>query len=370
MAKTSNLGTSIHGQDTQAVETLSNLASIFNPANAADAQQRAAHAEYYRQHGEQAAASKMHALAQAKEIQNRLDANNVEAQVAAGIPRQQAIINVAYGKSATDVATSYNKGRGGDMLASGQGDPNTAAALTGLNPNINSAFTEKQRNDIIAQNSANKIADTVAGIAMKNAGSQDKVTIIPAGSAGFRAGENVPFYTNEKTFRPQDPARTALETSAEVVNGQNFVSSLFPKMPKDQQAYISSQAVLANPGMASQPAITKYMKDNNIDVQDKGWNMWWNGPKEHGQQAIMNGKNISDIVAGGMPAVMPVAPSITPATTGGQSAPAVNAPVSKIGMLDENARATARQRIQANPALRTDFDTKFGAGASDELLAK
>ena len=431
MAKHSVFGTSVMGPDESAVGTIGNIAEMFNPENQAKGQMAQAHAEYYRQHGEQAAAAKMHLLAQAKEIQNRLDANNVEAQVAAGIPRQQAIINVGYGKSATDVATSYNKGRGGEMFASGQGDPYTAAALTGLNPNINSAYTVGQGNDIRNQNDISKLSQIVTQGMLHNQGLANKGVVVPQGGmyippGSIAGGQPAPTAPVIAGVSPADlvlggnpmPSSAFGGSSQQLAqpgtinsfipgNGANPSSALGipagailnPKPAKVDKGMSPSQvnavdtrmrngmAVLSdivaggdhgkdnplNPGDANAivtAATTKYptlpihqaipqlIKDQSIQFPEK--------PGEFLHPTTWLGHNAIVPTAGGRP----VQQGLSDIITGGQSASAVNAPASKIGMLDENARAISRQRLQANPALRSDFDTMFGAGATDELLAK
>lgn len=413
MAKTS-LGTSIHGQDTQAIETLSNLASIFNPAHAADAQQRAAHAEYYRQHGEQAAAAKMHSLAQTKAINDQNAAYDVASLVQNGMTPLQAQMFVAARNHYTDATKGYNVARGGEMLASGQGDPNTAAALTGLSPTINSAYTEKQRDDILAQNNASKIAQLTTQGQLHNQGLAQRGVVVPkdamyipgsaiggqpSPSVTPSAGPSNLFDTTGQTQQlapagfmdslgkpasaaPAMPAGAILNSKpAKVDKGMSpsQVNAVDTRMrngmgvltdivaggdhgsqtinPGDANAIVTA-ATTKYPNLPVHQAIPQLIKDQNIQFPEKPGTLW--------PPTSWFGHNAIVPTAGGKPVQQGLADIIT----GGQSAPAVNAPASKIGMLDENARVTARQRIQANPALRTDFDTKFGAGASDELLAK
>lgn len=413
MAKTS-LGTSIHGQDTQAIETLSNLANIWNPAHEADAQQRAAHAEYYRQHGEQAAAAKMHLLAQTKAMNDQNAAYDVASLVNNGMTPLQAQMFVAARNHYTDATKGYNVARGGEMLASGQGDANTAAALTGLSPTINSAFTEKQGVDIRNQNNASKIAQLMTQGQLHNQGLAQRGVVVPSGgmyipgsaiggqpspsvapAAGPSAGPSDLFNGQTQQLAPAgfmdslgkstSAAATGIPPGA-IVNpkpdngmSQIKVNALDTRMrngmgvltdivaggdhgaqtlnPGDANAIVTA-ATTKYPNLPVHQAIPRLIQDQNIQFPEKPGTLW--------PPTSWFGHNAIVPTAGSKPVQQGLADIIT----GGQSAPVVNAPVSKIGMLDENARATARQRIQSNPALRTDFDTKFGAGASDELLAK
>jgi hypothetical protein len=416
MAKTS-LGTSIHGQDTQAIETLSNLAGIFSPENAADAQQRAAHAEYYRQHGEQAAAAKMHSLAQTKAINDQNAAYDVASLVQNGMTPLQAQMFVAARNHYSDATKGYNVARGGEMLASGQGDANTAAALTGLSPTINSAYTEKQRNDIIAQNSASKIAQLATQGQLHNQGLAQRGVVVPAGGMyipGSSLNQPAPAVApvsasanpsnlfdmsgqtqqlapagfmdslgSTKATAPGIPAGAILNpkpakadkgmspsqvnaVDTRMRNGMTVLSDIVagsghgkdnPLNPGDANAIVTA-ATTKYPNLPAHQAIPQLIKDQNVQFNEKPSD-WYNPVSWVGHNAIVP-------TAGGKP----VQQGLSDIITGSQSAPAVNAPVSRIGMLDDSQRATAKQRIQANPALRTDFDTKFGAGASDELLAK
>lgn len=413
MAKTS-LGTSIHGQDTQAIETLSNLANIWNPAHAADAQQRESHAEYYRQHGEQAAAAKMHSLAQTKAINDQNAAYDVASLVQNGMTPLQAQMFVAARNHYTDATKGYNVARGGEMLASGQGDVNAAAALTGLSPTINSAFTEKQGVDIRNQNNASKIAQLATQGQLHNQGLAQRGVVVPAGgmyipgsaiggqpshSVAPAAGPSDLFNGQTQQLAPSGFMDSLGKSTSAAANGIPAGAILNPKPAKadkgmsptqvnaidtrmrngmtvltdivaggdhgkdnplntgDSNAIVTA-ATTKYPNLPAHQAIPQLIKDQDIQFNEKPSD-WYNPFSWVGHTAIVP-------TAGGKPVKQGLADIIT----GGQSASAVNAPASKIGMLDENARATAKQRIQANPALRTDFDTKFGAGASDELLAK
>ena len=124
---------------------------------------------------------------------------------------------------------------------------------------------------------------------------------------------------------------------------------------------IVTAATTKYPNLPVHQAIPQLIKDQNVQFNERPFE--WTSPSTW---TFGIGHNAIVPTAGGKPVQQGLADVIT----GGQSAPTVNAPVSRIGMLDENARATAKQRLQANPALRSDFDTMFGAGATDELLAK
>lgn len=377
MAKLSTFGTSVYGPDESVVGTMGNIAEMFNPENQAKGQLAQAHADYYKQSGAHAQASADLANAKSQSEKDQNAAYDVSRLIENGMSPLQAQMFVAARNHYADAAKGYNTSVGGQMLTSGKGDPNSAAALLGLNPTINSAFTVGQGNDIRSQNSASKIADTIAAGTIHNAGLNQRGTVIPSGGMFIPgAGQVQPSVINvpEGTVPPgaivnPKPAKVDKGMSPSQVNAldtriRNGIGVLTDIVASDNHGdhklnsgdsnAIITAAFTKYPTLPIHQAIPQLIKDQNIQFNEKPGTIW----------PPTSWFFHNDIVptAGGKPVQQGLADIIT------GLAPA--APESKIGMLDNNARATAKQRILANPALKTDFDTKFGAGASDELLAK
>jgi len=391
MAKLSAFNTSVYGPDESAVGTIGNIAEMFNPENQAKGQLAQAHADYYKQSGAHAQASAALANAKAQSEKDQNAAYDVSRLIENGMSPLQAQMFVAARNHYADAAKGYNAARGGDLLATGQGDPNTAAALTGLNPTINSAFTIGQGEAIRNQNSANKIADTIAAGTVRNEGFNQRGTVVPSGGMFIPPGAggktsilNVPpgavpagAIINPKPDRGASASQINA-VDARVRNGMSVLSDIVTAgnhgsqtlNPGDANAIVTA-ANAKYPNLPIHQAIPMLIKDQNIQFNEKPGTIW--------PPTSWFGHNAIIPTAGDKPVVQGLADIIAPSSDSFKGAPSETlktsnvvpaGPVSKIGMLDENARATAKQRILGNPALRSDFDTKFGAGATDELLAK
>lgn len=297
MAKLSTFGTSVYGPDESAVGTMGNIAEMFNPENQAKGQLAQAHADYYKQSGAHAQASAELALAKAKAAKDQNDAYNVDALVKNGMTPLQAQMFVAARGRYLDATKGHNTAVGGNMLTSGQGDPNSAAALLGLNPTINSAFTVGQGNDIRNQNSANKIADTIAAGTIRNQGLASHGTVIPAGGMFIPgAGQVQPSVLNvpEGTVPPgaivnPKPAkvdkgmspsqvnavdtrmRNGMTVLSDIVAGGNHGSQTLN--PGDANAIVTA-ATTKYPGLPAHQAIPQLIKDQNIQFPEKPGTLW------------------------------------------------------------------------------------------------
>lgn len=289
MAKLSTFNTSVYGPDESAVGTIGNIAEMFNPENQAKGQLAQAHADYYKQSGAHAQASAELALAKAAAEKDQNAAYDVSRLIENGMSPLQAQMFVAARNHYADAAKGLNIARGGEDLRSGKGDPNSAATLLGLNPTINSAYTVGQGNDIRNQNSANKIADTIAAGTIRNQGLASHGTVIPAGGMFIPgAGQvqpsvlNVPegvvppgAIVNPKPDNGMSPTKVnALDTRmrngmtvlSDIVAGGNHGSQTIN--PGDANAIVTA-ATTKYPGLPAHQAIPRLIQDQKIQFNEK-----------------------------------------------------------------------------------------------------
>ena len=215
MAKQSVFGTSVMGPDESAVGTIGNIAEMFNPENQAKGQMAQAHAEYYRQHGEQAAAGKGKTVAETQLLQQQIDARNVDSMRKAGYTDAQIAVMNGWGKSANDVAQGAGKVSGLFNIQSNTGDPNTNATLyTGNTPTINSAPTVQQGMNILDKNNESKLAQIVTQGKLHNQGILDRGVVIPSG------GSFIPGYLLNQLAPSVAPAAGPSAGPSDLFNGQ------------------------------------------------------------------------------------------------------------------------------------------------------
>lgn len=344
MAKLSTFGTSVYGPDESVVGTIGNVAEMWNPEKQAKGQLAQAHADYYKQIGAHAQASAELELAKAKAAKDQNDAYNVDALVKNGMTPLQAQMYVSARGHYLDATKGYNTAVGGNMLTSGQGDPNSAAALLGLNPTINSAYTVGQGNDIRNQNSANKIADTIAAGTIRNRGLESRGTVIPAGGMFIPgAGQvqpsvlNVPegkvppgAIVNPKPDNGMSPTKVnALDSRMR--NGMTVLSDIVAGSghgkdnslnPGDANAIVTA-ATTKYPNLPAHQAIPRLIQDQNVQFNEKPSD-WYNPVSWFGHNAIVPTagdkpvqEGLADIIAptgtDNSGPVAPAAPAVAPA---------------------------------------------------------
>ena len=167
MAKRSVFGTSVMGPDESAVGTVGNIAEMFNPENQAKGVMNQAHAEYYRQHGEQAAATKLLTMAKEADLRAKMASRSYDALVAAGYPPAQARVMSGFGTSAADAATGAGKIAGLFGLNDGSMDKYTALGLATGHP--------------LAATAAPTTGDSSRILDTQNQGKKDVATIAETG---------------------------------------------------------------------------------------------------------------------------------------------------------------------------------------------
>lgn len=197
MAKQSVFGTSVMGPDESAVGTIGNIAEMFNPENQAKGMMAKAHANYYNQHAAQAEAGAAQSAAKTELLKMQAAALNPQKLVEIYGPEvAQAVMAAGGGNDPSKTLDALHKMTVIKLAQTGNPQDLRTAAVLNKTPGstaTQSVFSNEEGINYTNQNNESKLAQLVAEGQLRNQGLLNRGIVVPSGGMLVRgSGQPAP----------------------------------------------------------------------------------------------------------------------------------------------------------------------------------